>query len=72
MRMEFLDGQQATRTLGGAVVRADSADIIVEFGSADGPPMIRLRLSNGEALQLGVALKSVTDHRNEEIIFAEE
>jgi hypothetical protein len=72
MRIELLDGQPATRVLGGAVVRADAAQIIVEFGSADGPPNTRLRLSQSEATQLAAALKSVLNGGNEEIILSAE
>jgi hypothetical protein len=72
MRIEFLEGKQTTRALGGAVVRSDVNNVIVEFGSADGPPSMRLRLSSGEAVQLSQALKAVANGRAEEIILAEE
>jgi hypothetical protein len=72
MRIEFLESKPTTRTLGGAVVRSDITNVIVEFGSADGPPITRLRLSKSEATQLCQALKAVTNGRNEEIILAEE
>lgn len=72
MRMEFLDGTSAARAFGGAVVRSNLAGVTIEFGSADGPPVARLRLSHGEAGRLCAALKAVADGRDEEIILAEE
>ncbi len=72
MRIEFLEGKPATRVLGGAVIRFDATHVVVEFGSADGPPITRLRLSQDEATQLGDALKAVANGRNEEIILAQE
>ena len=72
MRIEFLEGKPSTRVLGGAVVRSDTMSVVVEFGSADGPPITRLRLSSVEANQLSLALKAVANGRNEEIILAEE
>jgi hypothetical protein len=67
-----MDGVTTVRPVGAAVVRADSKNVVVEFGPADGPPLARLHLSAREATQLSNALKTVINGRNEEILLVED
>lgn len=72
MRFEQRDGEPGIRPIGAAVVRPAGAGIVIDFGPADGPPLIRLALSKSEATQLSAALRGVLGGRDEEIILVEE
>lgn len=72
MRFEQRDGDLIARPIGAAVVRPEGVGIVVEFGPADGPPLMRLVLSKSEATQLSAAVRGVLGGRDEEIILVEE
>lgn len=72
MRLEIIDDELVVRPVGAAVVRSKPSGVVVEFGPADGPPLVRLLLTKAEVSQLGNALKSVLNGRSEEIILVED
>jgi hypothetical protein len=72
MRIELMDGELTTRQVGAAVVRSNRADLVVEFGPADGPPLTKLHLSPSEAKRLISALRAVIDGGGESVILVEE
>jgi len=72
MRFEKRVNEALTRIIGAAVVRPDGSGLVIEFGPADGPPHIVLRMSKNEAAQLIAGLRSVSAGGDEEIILTEE
>jgi hypothetical protein len=71
MKVTFLGSDEA-RMVGAIVVTKDTGDIAIDVGPADGPPMLRLKVSRTEALQLSANLRAVANGRDEEILLAEE
>lgn len=72
MRLELLDGDETNRALGAIVVSKDASDIVIDAGPADGLPVVRLRVSRAQALQLSANLRAVANGRDEEVLLAEE
>ena len=71
MRYEQRESEALTHQIGAAVVRPDGSGLVVEFGPADGPPHILLRMTKHEASQLIAGLRSVMSGGAEEIILIE-
>jgi len=72
MRLELLDQEDNQRTIGAIVVTKDGSDISIDAGPADGLPLMRLKLSRSEALQLSANLRAVANGRDEEILLGEQ
>ena len=79
MRLEFLspvghEGVDADvkRDVGAIVVRATPAGgIAVEFGPADGAPLLRLQLTLVETARLSAALHTVASSRDDEVVITD-
>lgn len=79
MRLEILaaPGSEAPdsevrREIGAVVARASPAGgLTVEFGPADGAPLLRLELSKVEGQRLCGALEAIIKGRDEEIMLTE-
>jgi hypothetical protein len=71
MKLELLDADES-RMLGAIVVTQDSGDIAMEAGPADGLPVLRIRLSRNQALQLSNNLRAVANGRDEEVLLSDE
>lgn len=73
MRLERLDGEETGRAVGAAVVRAvGSGEIVLEFGPADGPPLVRLTMSHSEAMRLTAATQAVAQGGGESILIVDD
>jgi hypothetical protein len=73
MRLERLDEDDAARAIGAAVVRSvGSREIVLEFGPADGPPLVRLTMSHSEAMRLTAAAQAVVQSGGETILIVDD
>lgn len=73
MRMELLDREDNLRTIGAIVITKDGTEnISIDAGPADGPPLVRIKISRAQALQLSANLRAVANGRDEEVLLAEE
>jgi hypothetical protein len=73
MRLDHLDSVEPSRTIGAAVVRARAGGgVVLDLGPADGPPQIRLLLSQSEALQLGKSVLAIAYDGGEAVLIVEE
>jgi len=73
MWFDVLPDQEATsRPIGAIVVGKTGSDITVDAGPADGPPMVRMRLTRAQALLLSANLRAVANGRDEEVLLNEE
>lgn len=72
MRLELMDQEENQRNIGAIVVTKDGADVSIDAGPADGLPLIRLKLSRAEALQLSANLRAVANGRDEEVLLGEQ
>ncbi len=71
MKIELFDRDESW-AIGAIVVTKDAGEIAIDVGPADGPPMLRMRLSRSQALQLSANLRAVANGRDEEVLLAEE
>lgn len=72
MRLDHLDGDENSRTVGGAVVRAVSGgELVLELGPADGPPLVRLTMSAREATRLAAAVQSIVQSGGETVLIVD-
>ena len=61
------------REVGALVARpTPTGGVHLEFGPADGPPLVRFRFTGAEAARLCTALEAVINGRDEEIIMADD
>jgi hypothetical protein len=61
------------REIGAVVARASPAGgLTVEFGPADGAPILRLGLSKAETQRLCITLEAIINGRDEEIMITED
>jgi hypothetical protein len=65
------DQEAANRPIGAIVVGRVGDDVTIDAGPADGAPMVRLRLSRAQALQLSSNLRAVANGRDEEVLLNE-
>jgi hypothetical protein len=73
MRLETMDGEDTTRVIGAVVVRKNAGgDVIVDFGPADGPPLVRVRMDNDEAQEFSSAIKAVADGGKETVLMIDD
>lgn len=73
MRLELLDREDSQRTIGAIVVTKDGAETVsIDAGPADGLPLVRIKLSRAQALQLSANLRAVANGRDEEVLLAEQ
>jgi hypothetical protein len=73
MRLDYLDSSEPSRIIGAAVVRTRAGGgVVLELGPADGPPQIRLLLSQSEALQLGKSVRAIANDGGEAVIIVED
>jgi hypothetical protein len=72
MRLELMDQEDNPRTIGAIVVTKDGSDVSIDAGPADGLPLIRLKLSRAEALQLSANLRAVANGRDEEVLLGDQ
>ena len=73
MRLDLLGTGEPSRIIGAAVVRAGAnGGVVLDLGPADGPPHIRLVLSQAEAIQLGKSVREVANDGGEAVIIVED
>ena len=73
MQLETVDGEDTSRVIGAVVVRTNAGgDVIVDFGPADGPPLVRVRMDNDEAQEFSSAIKAVADGGNETVLIVDD
>jgi len=72
MRIETMAGDETARPIGAIVVTVSGSDIVLDAGPADGLPILRVRLSRSEALQLSANLRAVANGHGEEILLSED
>ncbi len=73
MRLEHVDSSEPGRTIGAAVVRARAGGgVVLDLGPADGPPQLRLLLSQSEALQLSKSVHAVANDGGEDVLIVED
>jgi hypothetical protein len=73
MRLEHLDGQESSRAVGAAVVRAAGVGgVVIELGPADGPPVVRLTMSPTEAIRLAATVQAVAQGGGETVLIVED
>ena len=64
-----LDG--GSRPIGAIVVGRYGDDVTLDSGPADGAPIVRMRLTRAQALQLSANLRAVAHGRDEEVLLNE-
>jgi hypothetical protein len=73
MRLVPFGEDQPAQFVGAVVVRAaPDGGVIVEFGPADGAPMVVLVMTRTESLQMSDMIRAVANGGNEGIILAAE
>jgi hypothetical protein len=72
MRIESMAGDETVRPIGAIVVANHAPDIVLDAGPADGLPVLRIRLTRNEALELSANLRAVANGHGEEILLSEE
>jgi hypothetical protein len=70
MKLDLLEADES-RNLGAIVVSHEGGDVALDAGPADGLPLVRIRLSRAQALQLSANLRAVANGRDEEVLLAE-
>lgn len=64
MKLELFDGEETSRIIGAVVLKAmPNGEIQVDFGPADGAPIVRIAMSQDEAFELGSALHGLDGER---------
>ena len=64
VKLELFDGEETSRIIGAVVLKSlPSGEINVDFGPADGAPMVRIAMSQDEAFELGSALHGLNGER---------
>ncbi|MEZ4499560.1 MAG: hypothetical protein R2839_05680 [Thermomicrobiales bacterium] len=72
MRLEIYDGDDVVRMIGAVVIRTSpSGDICLDFGPADGPPLVSFTMNVDQGRDLSQALKGVVDGRDETVLIVE-
>jgi hypothetical protein len=72
MRLELLDQDETQRIIGAIVVTKAGAEVSIDAGPADGLPLVRLKISRAEALQLSANLRAVANGRDEEVLLGDQ
>jgi hypothetical protein len=72
MRLELVDQEDNQRTIGAIVVTQAGGEVSIDAGPADGLPLVRLKISRAEALQLSANLRAVANGRDEEVLLGEQ
>ena len=73
MRLEINDGEETTRVIGAVVIRMTPAgDVGVDFGPADGPPLVRFTMGAAQARNLATSLNGVADGGDETVLIVED
>jgi hypothetical protein len=64
VKLELFEGEEPSRIIGAVVLKAlPSGEIEVDFGPADGAPIVRLVMSQDAAFELGSALHGLDGER---------
>jgi hypothetical protein len=64
VKLERLDEEEISRVIGAVVLKSlPNGAIEVDFGPADGAPMVRIVMSQDEAFELGSALHGLDGER---------
>jgi hypothetical protein len=73
MRLELLDHEDSQRTIGAIVVTKDGTDTVsIDAGPADGLPLVRIKVTRAQALQLSANLRAVANGRDEEVLLGDQ
>jgi hypothetical protein len=71
MRLELLDHEDTPRTLGAIVVTKEGGEISIDAGPADGLPLVRIKITRTQALELSSNLRAVANGGQEQVLLAE-
>ncbi len=64
MKLELFDGEATSRVIGAVVLKSlPNGEVQVDFGPADGAPVVRIVMSQDEAFELGAALHGLDGER---------
>ena len=73
MRLEINDGDETIRIIGAVVIRTlPAGDVRVDFGPADGPPMVSFTMNSETARGLAGSIKSVADGGDETVLIVDD
>ncbi len=73
MRLELNDGDETYRVIGAVVIRtAPSGDVRLDFGPADGPPLVTFTMGADQARGLATSLKGVADGGDETVLIVDD
>ena len=73
MRLELNDGDETVRVIGAVVIRmAVSGDVRLDFGPADGPPLVSFSMNVDQARGLAASLKGVADGGDETVLIVDD
>ncbi|MBX3071037.1 MAG: hypothetical protein KF883_11100 [Thermomicrobiales bacterium] len=69
MRLEINDGEETIRVIGAVVIRtSQTGEIRLDFGPADGPPLVSFSMSGDQARDLSTSLRGVAEGGNEVVL----
>lgn len=69
MWFDALPDQEApSRPIGAIVVGRNGDGVMIDAGPADGAPLVRMRLTRAQALQLSANLRAVANGHDEEVL----
>ena len=64
VKLELFDGEETSRMIGAVVLKSlPNGEIEVDFGPADGAPLVRFVMSQDAAFELGSALHGLDGER---------
>ncbi len=73
MRLEFNDGEETTRVVGAVVIRSTTTgDVTVDFGPADGPPLVQIHMDADQARQLAISIRNAIDNGGETVLIVDD
>lgn len=73
MRLEFNDGDETTRMIGAVVIRSNATgDVSVDFGPADGPPLVQIHMDAEQARQLATSIRNAIENGGETVLIVED
>lgn len=73
MRLEINDGDELMRVIGAVVIRSNPAgDVCVDFGPADGAPLVSFTMPPDQARNLANSLKGVAEGGAETVLIVDD
>ncbi|MGD9710831.1 MAG: hypothetical protein AB7V46_02045 [Thermomicrobiales bacterium] len=73
MRLEINDGDEVVRVIGAVVIRTSPVgDVSIDFGPADGLPLVRISMDVDQTRSLAVSLKGIVDGGGETVLIVDD